>query len=323
MSILKTLGFTNLNAGTVQVVDEMTVVPLISEDLGQVAEPFSLKFRRTNTYGSMIYENLDKESPAIIPNNIMVRGLSAQDHAMAGSGVVKAEKSKTFNNACCIESSQGGYLGEENNEYDILPVQLRKKLIPLDIRNKKSYDKLWPEITAWLKGTIDVSPRFSSAHLRYFYDDPEIKKSLETFSAEFEPVLNQIGAIILFTDNIVGIEVMPTLSHWYYYWKLLIRGCYGAELLRRKKLNIIKPAKLKLPKLPKDIDQISLVGDTYTDGIRQNIIKKLDTINLKTTSTIIEKVEDINIILLNSESGGSGGDLITQKDKPIYLSIVM
>lgn len=321
MSILKTLGFTNLNAGTVQVVDEMTVVPLISEDLGRVAEPFSLKFRRTNNYGSMIYENLDKESPAIIPNNIMVRGLSAQDHAMAGSGIVQAKKTKTFNNACCIESSQGGYLGEEGNEYDILPVQLRKKLIPLDMRNRKKYDKLWIEISSWLKGTINESG-FNNAHLRYFYDDPEIKKSLETFSAEFEPVSNQIGAIILFKDNIVGIEVMPTLSHWYNYWKLLIRGCYGAELLRRKKLNLIKPAKLKLPELPKDIDQISLVGDTYTDGLRQNIIKKLDTITLKSTPTIIEKVEDINIILLNSGSSG-GGDLITQNDKPIYLSIVV
>lgn len=322
MSILKTLNFTKLDSGTVQVVDEMTVVPLIGENRGRIAEPLSLKFERTTSYGSMVYKNEDEEHVAIIPTNIMVRGRGAQDHAMAGSGIVIAKKTVTFKNACCIESSQGGFLGDEQNEYDILPIQLRKNLLPLGIRNQHGYSKLWPDIKTWLTG-LGVN-RHGDAHLRYFYDNPAVKESLEAFSAEFEPVSGQIGAIILFQEKIVGIEIMPTMLHWDAYWKLLIRGCYGAELIRLKKLKKIAPAKLQFPILPSvitDPSQLIEVVENFTDGIRQDIIKKLDTIHLKKVNKI-GKVEDLETNLLSTTSGG-GGDLITQNNEPIYLSLVV
>lgn len=320
MSILETLNFSNINAGTVQVVDEMTVVPLTGENRGRIAEPLSLKFQRTTNYGSMVYKNTDEEFATIVPTHIMVRGTGAQDHAMAGSGIVTAKKTVTFNNACCIESSQGGYLQDQDNEYDILPIELRKKLLPLSARNEESYSKLWPNIQSWLKGT-GVG---HAAHLRFFYDNPQIKESLEMFSAEFEPVSGQIGAIILFQERIVGIEIMPTILHWDAYWKLLIRGCYGAELIRLKKLKQISPAKLQLPTLPSvitDPRQISTVVDKFTDDIREDVIKKLDSVHLKTVQKI-GNVDDFETNLLSTTSGG-GGDLITQIDEPIYLSLVV
>jgi hypothetical protein len=320
MSIFETLKFADIDAGVIQSVDEMTVVPLIGKDLGEVANPLSLKFKQTNNYGSMIYENKDKERSAIIPSNIMVRGLSAQDHAMAGSGIVLANKTKTFNNACCIESSQGGYLGEEDNEYDILPLDLRKKLIPEKMRNKQEYDKLWGDITEWLTGT-GVS-RMNAAHLRFYYDNPEIKESLENFSASFEPVDGQIGAIILFEDSIVGIEIMPSVEHWESYWKLLIRGCYGAELLRQKKLGIIKTSKLKMPEFEKNenLDHLELVVSNFISDIRTDILKKVESISVKNASKISTNA-DFETILIETHSGG--GDLITQDDTPVYLSLVV
>jgi hypothetical protein len=320
MSILNTLNFTKLDAGTVQVVDEMTVVPLIGEDRGRVAEPLSLKFERTTSYGSMEYKNTDEERVTIVPSNMMVRGPGAQDHAMAGSGIIAAKKTVTFNNACCIESSQGGYLHNENNEYDILPIELRKKLLPISMRNRESYDKLWPSITSWLHG-VGVG---SSAHLRYFYDKPEFKESLEIFSAEFEPVSGQIGAIILFQEKIVGIEIMPTMLHWDAYWKLLIRGCYGAELIRLQKLKKITPAQLQFPDLPDVITnprQLTSVVEKFTDGIRQDIVKKLDLIHLDKVHQL-GSVDDLETNLLLTTSGG-GGDFITQNNEPIYLSLVV
>ena len=321
MSIFETLKFTDINAGIIQSVHEMTVVPLVGKDLGEVAEPLSLKFKQTNNYGSMIYHNTDKERSAIIPSNIMVRGLSAQDHAMSGSGVVLATKTKTFNNACCIESSQAGYLGEEGNDYDILPIELRKKLIPLKMRNKKSYDKLWGEITSWLSKT-GVSRGMNNAHLRYYYDDPKIKESLETFSASFEPVEGQIGAIILFEDKIVGIELMPSVLHWESYWKLLIRGCYGAELLRQKKLGIIKTSKIKMPEFEKNeiLGHLELVVDNFVSDIRTDILKKVESISVKNASSLsINK--DLETVLIETDSGG--GDLIIQDGRPVYLSLVV
>jgi len=320
-SIFETLKFSeNIGAGIVQSVDEMSVVPLIGKNLGRVAEPLSLKFKRTDNYGSMVYQNLDKELTTIVPTNIMVRGLGAQDHAMAGSGVVTANKTTKFNNACCIESSQDGYLRDEGNEYDVLPVELRKKLIPLKMRNKKKYDKLWPDISKWLDGTGVSASR--NSHLRFFYDNPQVKESLEMFSASFEPVDGQIGAIILFKDRIVGIEVMPTIDHWENYWKLLIRGCYGAELIRLKKLGQIAPSKLKLPKFQKGdkLNHLEVVVDNFMNDFRDNILGKVDNINIKSASSI-SIIQNFETILIETDSGG--GDLITQNDKPVYLSMVV
>jgi hypothetical protein len=320
MSILKTLNFTKIDAGPVQVVDEMTVVPLVGDNRGDVAEPYSLKFTRTSDYGSMVYQNTDEEKATIVPSNFMVRGPGAQDHAMAGSGIVLAEKTVTFNNACCIESSQGGLLRDSDNKYDILPIELRKKLLPLNIRNQNDYEKLWPDIKKWLHG-LGVG---NSAHLRFFYDNEQIQQSLEEFSAEFEPVIGQIGAVILFQERVVGIEIMPSVDHWDAYWKLLIRGCYGAELLRLKKLNKIQPAVLQMPSFPKvvtDPNKLTKIVDDFTDGIRQDVIKQMDTIVLD-TATSIGKKSDLETVLLKTSTGG-GGDLITQKDEPIYLSLVV
>jgi hypothetical protein len=323
MSILKKLQFEKIGAGPIQVVDEMTIVPLVGEEHGDLAEPFSLKFERTSDYGHMVYSNTDEEKAVIVPSNMMVRGPRAQDHAMAGSGIVLAKKSITFQNACCIESSQGGYLSQENNEYDILPIQLRKVFLSYNKRTENNYEKLWPHITKWLNG-IGVG---KSAHLRYFYDNDEIKESLETFSAEFEPVVGQIGAVVLFQEKIVGIEVMPSVEHWGAYWKFLIRGCYGAELIRLKKLGQIKPSSLHLPSFPdvvSDPNALTQIVDNFTEKLTQDIVTQLDTVDLKSAKSIGRKSE-FETVLLSTETAGSigGGDLITQNDKPIYLSIVI
>lgn len=320
MSILKTLNFTKIDAGPVQIVDEMTVVPLVGENRGDVAEPFSLKFTRTSDYGSMVYSNTDEEKSAIVPCNFMVRGPGAQDHAMAGSGIVLANKTVTFNDACCIESSQGGYLSEQNNEYDILPIELRKKLLPLSVRNEHDYEKLWKHISSWLRG-VGVG---SSAHLRYFYDNKQIRQSLEEFSAEFEPVVGQIGAVVLFQEKIVGIEIMPSVDHWSAYWKLLIRGCYGAELIRQKKLKKIRPGSLSMPQFPNvvtDPNQLTKIVENFADGIRDDIIKQLDTIHLD-SAIQVGRDGDLETALVKTTTGG-GGDIILQKDEPIYLSVVV
>ncbi len=119
MSIFEALGFSNLGIGAIQSEDEMTVVPIVGPSRGNIAGPESLSFSRTAGYGTMVFENKDASRPAIVPSNYMVRGKSAQDHAMAGSGVVASRRSESFDNACCVESSQGGLLrNEEGNEVD-------------------------------------------------------------------------------------------------------------------------------------------------------------------------------------------------------------
>lgn len=320
-TIFERLKFGRIEIGNVQSVDEMTIVPILGDDRGNVASPSSLKFRSTTSYGTMVFENDDRNREAIVPTNMMVRGRGGQDHAMSGSGVIKKGSLKSFNTACCIESSQGGYLRSSGNEEDILPVALRKEFLDRSFRTQQSYSKLWPKITNWLKG-LRLS-HSGSAHLRYFYDTPDVKAALEDFAAEFEPVDHQVGAIIMFAGVPVGIEIMPSAEHWNAYWKLLVRGCYGAEMLRLKMLNKIKPSTLILPDIPdgSSADQVKEIMDNFSQHLRQEVLPLLENINIKGRS-VVGREGSLETSLISTASGG-GGDLVMQGSEPVYLSLVL
>jgi len=320
MSIFKTLKFEDIEIGDLQSVDEMTIVPILGGERGDVAKPSSLSFRRTTSYGTMVFENTDPAKEAIVPANIMVRSRAGQDHAMSGSGIVMKNQSRSFDNACCIEQTQGGYL-DESGDQDVLPINLRKALLDPEIRSLHSYDKLWGKISAWMKG-VNMSSR-GSAHLRYFYDTPDIKQALEDFAAEFEPVENQIGAIVMFSGIPVGIEIMPSSDHWEAYWKLLIRGCYGAEMIRLKMLGKLKSSTLILPDIPKEAGpkEVQKILTDFTQHLREEVLPILENIKIK-TQRVVNTDGTLQTTLLHTSSGG-GGDIIQQGDMPVYLSLVL
>jgi len=317
-SIFETLNFKDLGLGRVQSVDEMTVIPIVGSNRGTVAPPSSLKFRRTAGYGTMEFSN-EGDEPAIVPSNFMVRGTGAQDHAMSGSGVIAAKSTERFENACCIEESQGGYLKATGNEEDILPIELRKKLLTRSKRDERQFGKLWEDIRSWLRGVISQS----RAHLRFFYDDKDFRPALEEFAAEFEPVDGQIGAIILFNGVPVGLEIMPSTDHWDAYWKHLLRGCYGAELLRLKKLGRVKNSTLILPDIPPDASpaDVKEILENFTEHLRQEILPLMESINISRTYSI---ATDAGLeTRMITTSGNGGGDVIFQGTEPIYVSLVL
>lgn len=322
MSLLKSLGFTNIGVGDAQSVDEMTVVPLIGESMGNVAPPEALQFTRTTSYGSMEFRNTDQSGPAIIPSHMMVRGKSAQDHAMSGSGVVLAASERLFDNACCVEQTQGGMLSGQRVETDVLPAELRKALLDPRRRNEREYGKLWGSIKTWLR-KFKKFPTVSRAHIRDFFDDENYKEALEQFAAEFEPVDGQIGALIMFNGIPVGLEIMPTAQHWEAYWKWLIRGCYGAQLINMKESGDLPASTMILPEIPENADheQVRNIMVQFIDNIKMSIAPMIDSINF-TDDSQVDSIGNITTRLLRTDDGG-GGDLMTQDGQPVYLSLVL
>lgn len=320
MSFFKKLKFTDLAINGIQSVDEMTVYPIVGPNHDEIGRPTALKFKRTSNYGTMVFENEDKQKPIIVPANIMARGPSAQDHAMSGAGIVASGSSKSFNTACCIQQRQGGLLSEKDIEHDILPIGLRKAFLDPKFRNETNMSRLWPSISKWLEG-MSLKER-GAAHLRYFYSDPEVKKNLEEFAAEFEPVQNQIGAIVMFCGVPVGIEIMPSADHWLTYWKYLIRGCYGAELLRLKMIGKLKSSILEIPEIPEgsSASDVESFLDSYINGAIRDIVPALDTLNVVTKKTIGQG-SGMSLDLI--QVGQGGGDLITHAQIPVYLSVVL
>jgi len=316
VNIFEKLGFLKLHFGTIQSVDEMTVVPILGDDLTKnTSKPENIKFKKTSSYGTMIFENEDDSGFGIVPSNVMVISeKAAQDHAMSEVGVIGWHQSKTWSNACCVQQTQGGYLTDQNNEYNVLPLQLRKALLDPTKRADKDYDKLWGDITDFLADVPGINS--GQGHLEYFFKP--FRKELEDFAAEFEPVENQIGAVVLFNGHIVGLEIMPTVLYWSTLWKWLIRGCYGAQLLKLKKAGQLKGSMLTLPKL-KD-NMISEIESFMIDA-RTNMLRPLDTFSSQLSTPKNTGVQTSIQRLVQIGSGG--GDMVYENAKPVYLSAVM
>ena len=320
--IFEKLGFTNLDFGNIQSVDEMTIVPILGDNRTEnTSSPSDVEFIKTSDYGSMEFSNHSTNGYGIIPNNTMVISeQSAQDHAMSETGLVANNENITYNNSCCVQQSQGGYLDgkKDNNEYNILPVDLRRALLSTSKRSLNSYNKLWNDIGNWLSDIPGIS--HGQGHLEYFFKP--FRKELEDFVAEFEPVENQLGALILFNNNPVGLEVMPNVEHWDAYWKWLVRGCYGAQLLKLRKAGKIQPSKIGLPSLSTG-NMVDILNN-FMGKAKITFISKLDNI----TPTFSPKVKNNrkipNVIqrFVGFNNNG-GGDILTEGDKSVYLSAVI
>ena len=134
---------------------------------------------------------------------------------------------------------------------------------------------------------------------------------------------SQIGAFILFGGQPVGIEVMPTTNHWKHHWKHLIRGCYGAELLRLKLLKEIEPSAIRFPELPRGrVDEVEDSLKSFIDSLRERVIPLLETVKINKQTKVGVHFSSLSTRQITTTTGG-GGDIIFQDNNPIYLSLVV
>ena len=155
--------------------------------------------------------------------------------------------------------------------------------------------------------------------MEYFFRP--FAKELEEFVAEFEPVAGQVGGIVLFGSNIVGIEVMPTQQHWLAYWQWLIRGCYGAQLLKLRKMGILQKEELALPSFPSSVHDISAAVNTYFKSLEQAVVRPLKNMQMNTVAAGADHVAQLESVVIKTGTGG--GDLVALNRNPVYLSMVI
>jgi len=212
--------------GKIQSVGIMQVIPLISDisDDSFVSPNQSARIS-TSAYGTLVFQNQKEETMIIPPQTGYVVKQSAQDHALPHVGVVKGKQTTSFDDAMCIQQTQGGTIGRGEHSMLILPFPLRESAHK--VRKSRGYDRLWGSIRS-LNSKAGVSGRggSSNAHLEYFLN--AFKDQLDRFVAEFETVPKQIGAIILINGRVVGIERTPGYEYWTSIWTALIRECYGS-----------------------------------------------------------------------------------------------
>ncbi len=262
---------TGMDAGRLQSVGLMQVIPLtltdpnlaeerlVSPAVAPEADQGSTSSFSTTSYGSMRFKN-ETDRILLVPLHAgyMVKQ-AAQDHAMSSAGLVGKKKTKTWKNAMCIQSSQGGYISEGDYRMLILPYALREHA--MEIREGEEYGKLWPAI-AEFNQKMGVG---GSSHLEFFLKQYE--KELDQFVAEFEILPNQCGAIILVGGYVVGFERSPSPEYWTTIWEPLIRECYGslAIFIRKKFPDGAPDPKTRVP--------INMNGIDTLDDLEQALDK--------------------------------------------------
>lgn len=310
---------------SLQSVTGMSMIPIVGEDCTRISSPDSIKFLGVPNYGEVSFKNVNDGISIMPSNTTIITKKNAQDHCTSMPIVFNGKDKKTAYNSCCIQEHQHGHIVPDDNlEYSILPLGLRKLTFDKGFRTNLSFNKLWDGIRSWKNGFAEYA---SDARLNNAFQENE--DMLDQFAAQFEPVKNQVGAFIYFNEYLVGVEVMPTNEYWQYYWKRLIRGCYGLERIRLAKLGHMPMKRVTYKRnegndLLIDIEvAIKKIQDTMlncadvNEGIGASDNSKYMPDGVYSKMAYIEnsmKRTDIGDIIYIKEDS---------KEKPIYMSLCM
>jgi hypothetical protein len=218
--------------GPMQSVGQMQVIPVLGADDPTFAPP-ELEVS-TQGYGTVLLRNVS-DLPTIVPPGAgWVVEHKAQDHALGGASFLRPRQHKTVDTAMCIQQSQGGYIPTAKHAMAILPAVLRP--IALSMRKVVGYSKLWDALTQL---NVAYGLRSAGGSLAAFLRS--FGRQLDEFVAELELVPRQIGAIVLVSGEVVGIERAPSAAYFAAVWSPLVRLCYGSLALAAGKVHTTPP----------------------------------------------------------------------------------
>lgn len=303
--------------GNLQQVGYMTVIPLVSDIQDErFISPVKAKYS-TRDYGTMEFTN-ETDSVLIVPLNTgYVIKRASQDHAMCSSGLVKSHERKEYNNAACIQESQGGYTPGGYYDMLILPWALREPAVQL--RKELEYAKLWKAISKFNE-ELGLN---SAGHLEYFLG--RFQKELDEFVAEFEVIQKQVGAIILVNGHVFGIERSPSYAYFASIFKPLVRECYGSvaiQIANNLKLTPSNVYKTRIP-LSQNVSDLDDIEEELKKANKKQVdISKKVVRELLQDEFILEPEEKVNgyeILTLSQKQ--LTGQVVIEGEKIIYASL--
>lgn len=229
--------------GRLQTVGNMQVVPLRSElhddrfvapDQGRIG---------TAGYGKLVITNT-QEKPMLVPAGATyIVDQAAQNHALPHAGFVKALETKKYESAMCVQQGQGGLIREGAHPLMLLPFPLREPAHA--VRKGDSFGRLWPAIASFNR-LAGLEQHGERGHLEFFFQ--HYRDQLDTFVAQFEPVPDMVGCIVLIGGKVAGVERTPSPGYFLSVFRPLIRECYGSLALIEARQNGVETAlRLRTP----------------------------------------------------------------------------
>jgi hypothetical protein len=230
--ILKSFGLSARDLGRVQRSGPMSVLPVFGPDrAGRFAPPLSgLKLEGVRGYGNVELHNPSSQGVAIVPLHMGYIQDQAQNHALCRSAFLGAGQKRLFDDACCVQQRQGGYLESKEQWFFILPLALREEA--LQLRGQKNYGKLWGAIAR-------LNDSFGLAHVGHLEQVVCRRRPLLTqYQSRFELLSGQTGALFFLHGRLVGVELAPCASWFEEVWMPLVCFCYGVAALEAEQRTV-------------------------------------------------------------------------------------
>jgi hypothetical protein len=214
----------------------MTVLPLFSPDAnGKFTPPLSgIKLGGVRGYGNMELHNHAAGGVAIVPLHMGYIQDQAQNHAMCTAAFLGAGQKRLFDDACCVQQAQGGYLESREQWFFVLPLHLREEALRL--RGQKHYGKLWPAIGR-LNKRLGMEAR---GHLEQIICRQ--RPVLTQYQSRFELLPGQTGGLFFLGDRLAGIEIAPSAAYFREVWTPLVCFCYGVAAMELERQTEDRPA---------------------------------------------------------------------------------
>jgi hypothetical protein len=206
--------------GTPQQAGALTMVPISGPAHPGFTPPRTgLKLSRVTGYGQVELTNGAASGVAIVPLHIGYIQDGAQNHALCRSAFLAAGQTLRFDDACCVQASQGGYLAGRDQWFFVLPAELRARA--LELRGVHGYSKLWGDI-AELNARYGLPRR---GHLEQILSRK--RPVLTQFQSRLEPRPGQVGALFFVAGRFAGLEIAPDPRYFAEMWTALVCFAYG------------------------------------------------------------------------------------------------
>lgn len=318
-----------VDADNIQVVGNMTVVPLVSpqEFSSRVGEVDEVHVSKDPDYGILEFQNQSGKVGIVMQGACIISKQPAQDRTVPRANILGGGE-KGMLGVFCVQSDQGGHFNtdglvqersEDEPPFRILPPTLRTVAVlrSKGQHNHQSYAGMWDDIRAYSKFAGVGNRR---AHLHDLYD--KLAKDLQEFVAQFEPVPNQLGAIVMINQEVVAVDIMPTYRSWSIMWKTLIRDSYGLEAMRAASRGhsltwgqVMNPN--RVDSLDSLEEELNLMISSLTDAVRASWAQ------VHEQTVVSQSMNEISgVKLLGLESDQYFGQTVLHDEHVVYLSLI-
>lgn len=185
------------------------------------ANPLTALSASNQAYGSVSFSNKERKETIVPTQMAVMTKQNAQNHGMIKAGYVGANSNVTYNDAGCVQGSQGGHF-RNTSEYRFIPVTMREMVF--DSRSVKGRDH--SRIYSAIQNLGNETSSNAGSYLNIYFE--KYDKKLEQFIAHFERPHNLIGTIVFIDGEIVAIDKFPSFTYAEQVWDLMIRDCYGS-----------------------------------------------------------------------------------------------